>query len=134
MAEDTPTARPRLTHVVLGSPRPRELAEFYHRLLGWAYDMMDGDWVTLKAPEGAGLGFQLEDAHRRPVWPSSGDGAPSGAADAQQMQLHLDFVVDDLEVAVAAATGLGATVAGYQPQDDVRVMLDPDGHPFCLFT
>ncbi len=21
-----------------------------------------------------------------------------------------------------------------QPQDDVRVMRDPDGHPFCLYT
>jgi len=21
-----------------------------------------------------------------------------------------------------------------QPQDDVRVMLDPAGHPFCLFA
>jgi hypothetical protein len=28
---------------------------------------------------------------------------------------------------------LGATQAAYQPQDDVRVLIDPDGHPFCLF-
>jgi hypothetical protein len=28
----------------------------------------------------------------------------------------------------------GAQVAGFQPQDDVRVMLDPAGHPFCLYT
>jgi hypothetical protein len=27
----------------------------------------------------------------------------------------------------------GATLADYQPQDDVRVHLDPDGHPFCLY-
>jgi len=25
-------------------------------------------------------------------------------------------------------------VAAFQPQDDVRVMLDPAGHPFCLYT
>jgi hypothetical protein len=25
-------------------------------------------------------------------------------------------------------------VAQIQPQEDVRVMLDPDGHPFCLFV
>jgi hypothetical protein len=24
-------------------------------------------------------------------------------------------------------------LADYQPQDDVRVCLDPDGHPFCLW-
>jgi hypothetical protein len=34
---------------------------------------------------------------------------------------------------VAWAQEAGATVAGHQPQPDVRVMLDPDGHPFCLF-
>jgi len=28
---------------------------------------------------------------------------------------------------------LGATVAEFQPQDDVRVHLDPAGHPFCLW-
>jgi hypothetical protein len=25
-------------------------------------------------------------------------------------------------------------VAAYQPQDDVRVLLDPAGHPFCLYA
>ena len=49
------------------------------------------------------------------------------------MMLHLDIAVDDLAAAVDDAVGLGATVAGYQPQDDVRVMLDPAGHPFCLY-
>jgi hypothetical protein len=29
---------------------------------------------------------------------------------------------------------VGAVLAEYQPQDDVRVYLDPAGHPFCLFT
>jgi hypothetical protein len=24
-------------------------------------------------------------------------------------------------------------LADFQPQDDVRVLFDPDGHPFCLF-
>jgi catechol 2,3-dioxygenase-like lactoylglutathione lyase family enzyme len=27
----------------------------------------------------------------------------------------------------------GPTLAEYQPQDDVRVLLDPAGHPFCLY-
>jgi hypothetical protein len=27
----------------------------------------------------------------------------------------------------------GATLADFQPQDDVSVCLDPAGHPFCLF-
>jgi hypothetical protein len=34
---------------------------------------------------------------------------------------------------VADAVALGAELAAYQPQEDVRVVLDPDGHPFCLY-
>jgi hypothetical protein len=49
------------------------------------------------------------------------------------MSMHLDIEVDDLEVASAHAVAAGATVADFQPQDDVRVHLDPAGHPFCLF-
>jgi hypothetical protein len=50
------------------------------------------------------------------------------------MQLHLDIEVDDLVAAVDVAVASGATVAAFQPQDDVRVCLDPAGHPFCLFV
>jgi hypothetical protein len=45
-----------------------------------------------------------------------------------------DIEVDDLDDGVAWAVSAGATVAGHQPQDGVRVMLDPAGHPFCLFA
>ncbi|SNY53801.1 hypothetical protein SAMN05421748_114176 [Paractinoplanes atraurantiacus] len=30
------------------------------------------------------------------------------------------------------AVALGASVAGHQPRDNVRVLFDPAGHPFCL--
>nr|WP_166389321.1 VOC family protein [Nocardioides ochotonae] len=50
------------------------------------------------------------------------------------MSLHLDIEVDDLEQAVAYAVEVGAEQAKYQPQETVRVMLDPAGHPFCLYT
>lgn len=49
------------------------------------------------------------------------------------MQAHLDLMVDDLDAEVARAVALGASVEAYQPQDDVRVLRDPHGHPFCLF-
>ncbi|MBA3575286.1 MAG: VOC family protein, partial [Pseudonocardiales bacterium] len=71
------------------------------------------------------LAFQLEKDHEAPVWPSQ--------ADAQQMQVHLDVGVIDVGAAVEDALAIGATLADYQPQDDVRVMQDPDGHPFCLY-
>ena len=49
------------------------------------------------------------------------------------MLMHLDIEVDDLDAAGAQAVAAGATLAEFQPQDDVRVFLDPAGHPFCLF-
>ena len=52
----------------------------------------------------------------------------------RQAMAHLDIATDDLESAVARAVDLGATIAGHQPQQGVRVLLDPDGRPFCLFT
>ena len=39
----------------------------------------------------------------------------------------------DLATGVEYAEARGARLAAYQPQDDVRVMIDPAGHPFCLF-
>ena len=39
----------------------------------------------------------------------------------------------NLESAVEHALASGARLAEYQPQARVRVMLDPAGHPFCLF-
>jgi hypothetical protein len=75
---------------------------------------------------GSGIAFQAEPDFVRPTWPSD--------TTHQQMQMHLDFQVDDLDAAVAHAREAGATLAGFQPQDDVRVFLDPVGHPFCLFV
>ncbi|WP_129843207.1 VOC family protein [Streptomyces sp. RFCAC02] len=118
--------RPKLAATVLNSPDPRALAAFYERLLGWPRAEDEAEWVKLDCLDGgAGLSFQYEPEYRRPVWPAR--------ADVQQMQCHLDFLVDDLEVAVADAVAAGATVMEFQPQDDVRVCADPDGHPFCLF-
>ena len=50
------------------------------------------------------------------------------------MMMHLDIGVTDLGATVAHATSLGARLAQFQPQEDVRVMLDPAGHPFCLYV
>jgi Glyoxalase-like domain len=49
------------------------------------------------------------------------------------MSMHLDIEVDDLAASVAYAVSVGAEVAPHQPQETVRVMLDPAGHPFCLY-
>jgi catechol 2,3-dioxygenase-like lactoylglutathione lyase family enzyme len=116
-----------LTSTVLGAPDARELARFYRALLGWTVRADEPGWVVLAAPGGgAGLSFQTEDAYVRPVWPDE--------PGRQQMMLHLDIAVEDLGAAVERATALGADLADHQPQEDVRVCLDPAGHPFCLYT
>lgn len=117
----------RVSSTVLGAPDPPALGAFYRDLLGWEVREEEPEWVVLKPPGGrTGLAFQLEEEHVPPTW-------PAGPGD-QQMQAHLDIGVSDLEAGVRRAQELGATPAAYQPQEDVRVMLDPAGHPFCLFT
>jgi len=117
----------RLRGVVLGTPDPMALGAFYASLLGWAYRSEHPEWVVLLDPVGgAGLSFQREDPYVAPVW-------PAGPGD-QAMQVHLDVEVDDVAEAVAWAQRCGARLADHQPQADVRVCLDPDGHPFCLYV
>ncbi|MFF7415042.1 VOC family protein [Streptomyces lydicus] len=120
--------RPRfsLATVVLDCPDAHALAGFYRALLGWEVKLSEADWVLLRNPEGGtGLSFQSEPGYRPPVWPE--------LPEEQQKMLHLDIRVDDLDAADAYAVALGAVRAAWQPQDDVRVLLDPAGHPFCLF-
>ncbi len=121
------TPRFTLTAAVLDTPDPRGLARFYRQLLGWSLGTDDPEWATLRPDGGgAGLSFQLEEQHVPPVWPA-GPGDP-------RMQVHLDIEVDDLEAAGELARAAGATLAGFQPQEHVRVYLDPAGHPFCLWV
>ncbi|MCU1574592.1 MAG: glyoxalase [Micrococcaceae bacterium] len=121
------TSRPRLSATVLGAPDARALAVFYRDLLGWEMSQEEPDWVMLKSPDGgAGLSFQTESNYQRPAWPEE--------PGRQQMMMHLDIQVQNLAAAEERARSLGAVRADHQPQDDVRVCLDPAGHPFCLFV
>jgi catechol 2,3-dioxygenase-like lactoylglutathione lyase family enzyme len=111
---------------VLDAPDAVELARFYARLLGWEVAKEEPDWAAVAPPDGVTyLGFQTSPEYVRPVWPP--------AEGRQQMMMHLDVEVDDLGAAVAHALDAGATLADHQPQEDVRVMIDPAGHPFCLY-
>ncbi|SER23257.1 VOC family protein [Microlunatus flavus] len=125
MADERPGLH--LRGVVLDTPDPVALAAFYARLLGWTYRSEAPEWVVLRNPEGGvGLHFQREERYVPPVWPAQ----PGDVA----MMAHLDVEVDDLEAAVTWAQERGARVAEFQPQEHVRVCLDPDGHPFCLYV
>jgi catechol 2,3-dioxygenase-like lactoylglutathione lyase family enzyme len=115
-----------LTGTNLDAPDASVLADFYRRLLGWTIDADEPGWVVLRPPQGGhSLNFQTESRYVRPAWPAG--------PDDPQIMMHLEIRVDDLEAAVAQAVSLGAAVAAFQPQEDVRVCLDPAGHPFCLY-
>jgi catechol 2,3-dioxygenase-like lactoylglutathione lyase family enzyme len=127
--------RARVSAAVLGTPNPRALATFYEQLLGWTGVVdepappgasPEEGWVMLQPPAGGtGLSFQYEPDHVPPRWPA--------VQGEQQMMMHLDIAVENLDEAVAWAREAGAVIAEHQPQEYVRVMLDPDGNPFCLF-
>ncbi|UIX32934.1 VOC family protein [Streptomyces sp. GQFP] len=120
----------RISTVVLDAHDAHELADFYVRLLGYVVRADEPDWVLIGPPpgeQGVSLAFETERAYVPPVWPTRNPGD-------QQMMLHLDIEVDDLEGETARAVSEGARLHEYQPQEDVRVLLDPSGHPFCLWA
>jgi catechol 2,3-dioxygenase-like lactoylglutathione lyase family enzyme len=114
--------------VVLETADPPALARFYAALMEWQIVKEEPDFFGV-APMGSHveyLAFQRSADYVPPTWPNE--------PGAQQMQMHLDIEVNDLSSAVERALALGATVTDFQPQDDVRVLFDPAGHPFCLFV
>ena len=115
----------RLGMVVLDTPDPRGLAEFYSGLLGWDIDSdaHDEDWVTVRNPGGPALAFQLAPGLPPASWPE--EGVPQ--------QAHLDFYVRSYEDAEAQALALGAVLLDASDEHPgFRVYGDPSGHPFCL--
>ncbi len=115
-----------LATIVLDCRDANALADFYSRLLGWEITYREDDWALMRNPDGGtGLSFQSEAWYEPPVWPEQ-EGRPTKI-------LHLDLWVDDLSGAVEHAVAAGATLAEFQPLEDVRVLLDPAVHPFCLF-
>ncbi|HEV7656360.1 MAG TPA: VOC family protein [Mycobacteriales bacterium] len=107
------------------APDPVALAHFYSRLLGWPQVEESPGTVVLSAVEGSiFVVFQQATGYQPPVWPP--------AAGRQRPMMHFDFQVGDLDTAVADAVALGAVLSEFQPQDNVRVLTDPAGHPFCL--
>jgi predicted enzyme related to lactoylglutathione lyase len=114
----------KLTMINIDCPDPGSLGAFYEALTGWP--LLSGEGYFGVAREGGiMIGGGRVDGYQPPTWPTQDRG----------QQMHLDFLVDDIERAVNQVIALGATEAPGQPGgDEWRVMLDPAGHPFCLTT
>lgn len=112
-----------LSMVNLDCGDPAGLAAFYAKVLGWEIAYSDENYGMIVSDSGTTIGFGRIDNYEPPAWPD-----PDGTK-----RYHLDLQVSDLTEAKAAITGLGATVASPQPDPEKwTVMLDPQGHPFCL--
>jgi predicted enzyme related to lactoylglutathione lyase len=126
-------ARPSLSwvRVTLDCADAEALAAFYCNLFGWAVNARNGaGWVQVQDPSGGvGLNFQADEQYEPPVWPEE--------PGKQAKMMHFEVLVDDVDAAATAAVRAGGREAPNQPSDRdaarLRVMLDPAGHPFCLF-
>jgi catechol 2,3-dioxygenase-like lactoylglutathione lyase family enzyme len=113
----------RMQTVVLDTPDPKRLAEFYRDLLGWEITSdSDETWFNIADGDGGRLSFQQAPDHRAPNWPGA----------ERPQQFHIDVDVDDVDRAEAEVLAIGATKHDIQPGGNWRVYLDPAGHPFCL--
>src|SRR5262245_29102155 len=113
------------------------MAQFYGEVFGWntiasdepTEELGGSPWILMGSADGGPtVSFQAESWYEPPVWPER-DGALT-------KMMHLEAEVDSLDEAVAIVLEAGGRVAPHQPPDrdpsQLRVMLDPAGHPFCL--
>lgn len=116
-----------------------EMARFYGQLLGWEPTFTEPNWALMRNPAGGtGLSFQADPAYQPPTWPET--------EGKQQKMMHLDVRVHQangkspeeagqaaLDAAANHAIVAGGRLAEHQPRRDLRIILDPAGHPLCLF-
>lgn len=118
------TSHMELTATTIDCSDAIKLADFYAKLTGGKVTYSDPESGHAQTTVGSGtLNFQQVHSYSPPQWPGQ----------EHPQQFHLDFSVENLDSAVEHALGLGASEALEQPaSDQYRVMIDPDGHPFCL--
>ena len=122
-----------IREIVLDSPDPWGLADFWARLLGGTPVQWYSGWVTLEPPpHGQRLSFQGVAADD-----------DQAAAPGTVPRAHFDVLVGDLAAAHERVIRTGATFTGEYvspkpgPAGEAvvwRVYRDPGGHPFCLVT
>lgn len=111
-----------LSMVNIDSADPARLARFYAAALGWEVTYSDDSYGMVEG-NGIKIGFGKIEGFRPAQWPD----------EAGAKRFHLDLQVDDLDEAAERLCTIGASQPDFQPgAGRWRVLLDPDGQPFCL--
>jgi predicted enzyme related to lactoylglutathione lyase len=119
-ADGEPTAA--LSLLNIDSADPARLAQFYAAALGWEVTYSDDNYGMVEG-NGIKIGFGKVEGLRPTPWPD----------EAGVKRFHLDLQVDDLDEATESLCAIGASQPDFQPgAGRWRVLLDPDGQPFCL--
>jgi predicted enzyme related to lactoylglutathione lyase len=106
----------------IDSGDPARLARFYATALGWEVTYSDDSYGMVEG-NGIRIGFGRVEGFRPAQWPD----------EAGLKRFHLDLQVDDLDEATERLCAVGASQPDFQPgAGRWRVLLDPDGQPFCL--
>lgn len=111
--------------VVLDCAEPEKLAAFYVELLEGEQTDASANLVGIRAADGLRLGFRRDVNATPPSWPRP----------ENSLQVHLEFLVEDLDEAERRIVGLGGrpieTRDAAGPYEE-RGYSDPAGHSFTL--
>ncbi|MEV8539821.1 VOC family protein [Streptomyces sp. NPDC051572] len=111
--------------VVLDAVEPEKLAVFYTELLDGEQTDITLDQVEIRGADGTRLAFRRDLSATPPSWPRA----------ENNQQVHLDFLVEDLDEAERRIVGLGGRPLETKDMPgpyEERVYADPAGHSFTL--
>lgn len=111
--------------VVLDCAEPEKLAVFYKELLEAEETDVSANLVEIRGAGGMRLAFRRDANATPPSWPRP----------ENSLQVHLDFLVEDLDEAERRVVGLGGRpleTKNAPTEYEVRGYADPAGHSFTL--
>ncbi|WP_128374605.1 VOC family protein [Streptomyces cavernae] len=111
--------------VVLDCAEPERLAGFYKELLETDETEATANRVEIKGDDGTRLAFRRDVNATPPSWPRP----------ENSLQVHLDFLVEDLDEAERRVVSLGGRPLTTRDADgpfEERGFADPAGHSFTM--
>ncbi|MDN6399594.1 MAG: VOC family protein [Brachybacterium sp.] len=107
--------------VTIAAPDPGRLAAFYAEITGGEVIKVLGDAWAGTQSAGGRIDVMGVENYVPPRWPED------------SALIHLDFLVEDLELAADRVEKAGATRFEFQPNAELCLgFAEPGGHPVCL--